>query len=99
MASLIPVNDELEFPAAAVCSDLPYYLAVGNEVDLFEVAWTKRLAVMLKGPTGCGKTRLVEHMAARLGIPLFTVSCHEDTTTADLVGRHLLNGGDTEWQD
>lgn len=78
---------------------IPFYLPVGNEVELFEVAWRKGLAIMLKGPTGCGKTRLVEHMAKRLGVPLFTVSCHEDTTTADLLGRHLLTGGQTEWLD
>jgi nitric oxide reductase NorQ protein len=68
-------------------------------VEVFEVAWSKGLAIMLKGPTGCGKTRLVEHMAKRLDLPFYTISCHEDTTTADLVGRHLLTGGHTEWLD
>lgn len=77
----------------------PYYREVGTEVAVFETAWRAQLAVMLKGPTGCGKTRLVEHMADRLGVPLYTVSCHEDMTAADLLGRHLLVGGDTQWVD
>lgn len=78
---------------------LPYYREVSNEVGVFEAAWRGGLAVMLKGPTGCGKTRLVEHIAARLDVPLFSVSCHEDMTAADLLGRHLLVGGDTVWVD
>jgi nitric oxide reductase NorQ protein len=78
---------------------LPYYLPVGGEIGIFEAAFNGELAVMLKGPTGCGKTRFVEHMAARLGRPLFTVSCHEDLTVADLVGRHVLIGGETIWVD
>jgi nitric oxide reductase NorQ protein len=77
----------------------PYYAPSGDEIEVFEAAWRGHLAVMLKGPTGCGKTRLVEHMAHRLGLPLFTVSCHEDITTADLVGRYILTGGETVWVD
>jgi nitric oxide reductase NorQ protein len=77
----------------------PYYLPVGNEVELFEAAWRRGLPVMLKGPTGCGKTRLVEFVADRVGVPLFTVSCHEDMTASDLIGRYVLIGGDTEWVD
>ncbi|MFA5938925.1 MAG: CbbQ/NirQ/NorQ/GpvN family protein [Sinimarinibacterium sp.] len=77
----------------------PFYLQVGDEVEVFESAWACRRAVMLKGPTGCGKTRFVEAMAARLGRPLITVSCHEDLTAADLLGRFQLTGGDTVWQD
>lgn len=77
----------------------PFYLPVGNEVEVFEAAWRRGLPLMLKGPTGCGKTRLVEHMASRLGRPLFTVSCHEDMTASDLLGRFLLSGGDTTWVD
>jgi nitric oxide reductase NorQ protein len=77
----------------------PFYLPVGTEVETFEAAWHSELAIMLKGPTGCGKTRLVEHMAHRFGIPLFTVSCHEDITAADLVGRYVLAGGETVWVD
>lgn len=75
------------------------YIPGGDEVEIFEAAWGRQLAVMLKGPTGTGKTRLVEHMAERLGVPLFTVSCHEDITSADLVGRHVLTGAETEWID
>jgi nitric oxide reductase NorQ protein len=77
----------------------PYYLPVGNEVEIFEAAWRRGLPVMLKGPTGCGKTRLVEFIADRAGVPLFTVSCHEDMTASDLLGRYVLTGGDTEWVD
>jgi nitric oxide reductase NorQ protein len=77
----------------------PYYLPVANEVEIFEAAWRRGLPVMLKGPTGCGKTRLVEFIADRAGVPLFTVSCHEDMTASDLLGRYVLTGGDTEWVD
>ena len=64
----------------------PYYLPLGNEVELFEAAYRARLPVMLKGPTGCGKTRFVEHMAGGSSAPLVTVACHEDLTATDLVG-------------
>lgn len=77
----------------------PLYIPVSDETQVFEAAARAQLAVMLKGPTGCGKTRLVQHMAAHLGRPLFTVACHEDITAADLVGRYLLIGGETRWQD
>jgi nitric oxide reductase NorQ protein len=77
----------------------PFYLPVGREVDLFLAAWRRGLPVMLKGPTGCGKTRLVEHVAAAVGVPLLTVSCHEDMTASDLLGRYLLVGGETTWVD
>jgi nitric oxide reductase NorQ protein len=77
----------------------PYYLAVGDEEQVFTAAHAQGLAVLLKGPTGCGKTRFVEAMAHDLGRPLITVSCHDDLTTADLVGRFLLQGGDTTWVD
>ncbi|MGI8468728.1 MAG: CbbQ/NirQ/NorQ/GpvN family protein [Pyrinomonadaceae bacterium] len=77
----------------------PYYLPVGSEVKLFEAAYAARLPVMLKGPTGCGKTRFVEHMAWRLGRPLITVACHEDLSATDLVGRFLLEGEETVWHD
>jgi nitric oxide reductase NorQ protein len=70
----------------------PYYLPVNGEVDLFTAAHTARLPVILKGPTGCGKTRFVEHMAWRLERPLITVACHEDLSSTDLVGRFLLEG-------
>jgi nitric oxide reductase NorQ protein len=77
----------------------PYYAEVNGEVGLFTVAAKNRLPVMLKGPTGCGKTRFVQHMAFRLGRPLITVACHEDLTASDLVGRYLLKGGETVWMD
>jgi len=77
----------------------PYYLPVGNEERVFKAAFGQGMSVMLKGPTGCGKTRFVEAMAFDLGRPLITVSCHDDISTADLVGRFLLRGGDTEWVD
>ena len=82
-----------------VVTDEPFYLAVAREVELFEAAHAARLPVMLKGPTGCGKTRFVEHMAWRLGRPLITVACHEDLSATDLVGRFLLEGDETVWHD
>ena len=85
-------------PPAAVTT-LPFYLPTGREVELCEQAHRSQLPLMLKGPTGCGKTRFVEHMAARLGRELVTVSCNEDTSATDLLGRHLLVGGDTVWTD
>ncbi len=75
------------------------YLPQGLEVELFEQAWRNRLPVLLKGPTGCGKTRFVEYMARRLGRPLYTVACHDDLTVSDLVGRHLIADGETRWVD
>jgi nitric oxide reductase NorQ protein len=77
----------------------PYYEAVGGEIALFEAAYASRLPVLLKGPTGCGKTRFIEHMAWRLQRPLITVSCHDDLTAADLVGRYLITANETLWVD
>lgn len=77
----------------------PYYEPVGNEVAIFEAAYRNRLPILLKGPTGCGKTRFMEHMAWRLKRPLVTVSCHDDLTASDLVGRYLVKGGETLWVD
>ncbi len=77
----------------------PFYAEVNGEIGLFTVAAQQRMPVMLKGPTGCGKTRFVQHMAHRLGRPLITVACHEDLTAADLVGRYLLKGEETTWVD
>jgi nitric oxide reductase NorQ protein len=77
----------------------PYYVPIGNEQQVFRAAARQGLAIVLKGPTGCGKTRFVEAMAHDLGRPLVTVACHDDLTTADLVGRFLLRGGETEWVD
>jgi len=77
----------------------PYYEAIGDEIAVFEAAYRNQLPVLLKGPTGCGKTRFMEYMAWRLKRPLITVSCHDDLTAADLVGRYLISGGETVWMD
>jgi nitric oxide reductase NorQ protein len=85
----------------------PFYLPVADEAPLFEAAFRERIPVLLKGPTGCGKTRFVEHMAWKLGreahgaagMPFVTISCHEDLTSTDLVGRYLLSAEGTQWQD
>ena len=99
-----------EAPAAAAGYTVehePFYLPVGDEMRLFEAAFAERMPVLLKGPTGCGKTRFVEHMSWRLGrgaasprtLPLYTINCHEDLTATDLVGRYLLSAQGTEWLD
>ncbi|WP_025132180.1 CbbQ/NirQ/NorQ/GpvN family protein [Pseudomonas sp. PH1b] len=77
----------------------PFYQAQGNEPLLFEHAWRHGLPLLIKGPTGCGKTRFVQHMAQRLQLPLYTVACHDDLSAADLVGRHLIGAEGTWWQD
>jgi nitric oxide reductase NorQ protein len=77
----------------------PYYLSTANEVRMFEAAFDAKLPVMLKGPTGCGKTRFVEYMAYRLKRPLITVACHEDLFASDLLGRYLLKMDETVWVD
>ena len=77
----------------------PYYQPLGSEITHFEAAYQDRMPMMLKGPTGCGKTRFIEHMAYRLDKPLITVSCHEDLTASDLVGRYLLDSNGTTWHD
>ena len=77
----------------------PFYLPIHDEVDLFRIAYENRLPLMLKGPTGCGKTRFLSYMAYKIGQPLITIACHEDLTASDLVGRYLLDGGTTRWQD
>ncbi|MBI3605088.1 MAG: CbbQ/NirQ/NorQ/GpvN family protein [Nitrospirae bacterium] len=77
----------------------PYYLPSGEEVRLFKIAFETKIPVTLKGPTGCGKTRFVEYMSHQLKVPLITVSCHEDLTASDLVGRYLLKGNETVWTD
>ena len=84
---------------SATRASRPYYVPVGNEEHVFKAAFRQGLSVVLKGPTGCGKTRFVEAMAYDLARPLITVACHDDLTTADLVGRFLLRGGETEWVD
>lgn len=80
-------------------SQEPYYHKVGKEVERYEAAYSVRMPVMLKGPTGCGKSRFVEYMAWRLRKPLITVACNEDMTASDLVGRFLLDASGTKWQD
>jgi nitric oxide reductase NorQ protein len=77
----------------------PFYLPSDNEIELFDTAYGVRLPVMLKGPTGCGKTRFIEYMAYRLNRPLITVACHEDLFASDLVGRYLLHSDETVWSD
>src|SRR3989441_12519161 len=83
----------------APVSNAPFYRAVGDEVEVFRAAARRGLPVLLKGPTGCGKTRFIEAMAHELGRELITVAGHEDLTSADLVGRFLLQGGETVWVD
>ena len=85
--------------ARTAALDAPYYLPSGDEVAVFEQCHARNLAVMLKGPTGCGKTRFIEYMAWRLGRPLITISCHDDLTASDLVGRFLIRHDGTAWQD
>ncbi|NOQ94653.1 MAG: AAA domain-containing protein [Methylophaga sp.] len=80
-------------------TEIPYYQDQHNEIELFEHAYNNQLPLLIKGPTGCGKTRFVEHMAAKLGRPLYTIACHDDLTAADLVGRHLIGDGETYWHD
>ena len=77
----------------------PYYQTVADETALYEAAYEARMPMMLKGPTGCGKSRFVEYMAWKLGKPLITVACNEDMTASDLVGRYLLDANGTRWLD
>ena len=80
-------------------ANAPYYVATANEVDIFSMCHARGLPVMLKGPTGCGKSRFVEHMAWKLGRPLVTIACHDDLSASDLTGRYLIRGGETIWVD
>ena len=92
MSALMPL-DTYRVPAQ------PFYQATGNEEALFEHAWRHRMPLLLKGPTGCGKTRFVEYMAWKLNRPLVTLACNEDMTASDLVGRYLLDAQGTTWHD
>jgi nitric oxide reductase NorQ protein len=92
----LPVEDPI---AQYLIAEEPYYRPTGDEIALYEAAYAVRMPMMLKGPTGCGKTRFVEYMAWRLQRPLVTIACHEDMSAADLVGRHLLDASGTHWQD
>ena len=85
--------------AAFIAAAEPWYQPSGDECALFEAAYAQRLPVLLKGPTGCGKTRFVEHMAWRLKRTLITIACNDDTSAADLTGRWLLDADGTRWQD
>ncbi|HSA61684.1 MAG TPA: CbbQ/NirQ/NorQ/GpvN family protein [Nitrospiraceae bacterium] len=89
---------ELDIQSCRITHE-PFYVEVRGEVGLFTIAARSKMPVMLKGPTGCGKTRFVQHMAYKLGRPLITVACHEDLTASDLVGRYLLKGRETVWVD
>jgi nitric oxide reductase NorQ protein len=95
----LAVTAQVLKPEEYFITEEPYYEPVGNEIGVFEAAYRNQLPVLLKGPTGCGKTRFMEHMAWRLKRPLITVSCHDDLTASDLVGRFLLRGGETIWVD
>ncbi|MDO6479273.1 CbbQ/NirQ/NorQ/GpvN family protein [Shimia thalassica] len=95
MDGSIPLESEKGTGAA----DAPFYLAQSDEREVFRAAADNNLPVLLKGPTGCGKTRFVAHMAAQLGRPLYTVACHDDLAASDLIGRYLLKGGETIWVD
>ena len=86
-------------PKQYIVKSEPYYETVGDEVELYEAAYHVRMPIMLKGPTGCGKSRFVEYMAFTLGKPLITVACNEDMTASDLIGRFLLDKDGTKWQD
>lgn len=95
----ITLHSEQGGGLAAPPASEPFYLPAHDEVDLFQQCHLNKLAVMLKGPTGCGKTRFVEHMAWKLQRPLVTISCHDDLTASDLIGRYLIRHDRTVWQD
>ena len=80
-------------------ADAPYYEECGSEIALFEAAWKQKVPVLLKGPTGCGKTRFVSYMAHKLNLPLITVSCHEDLSASDLIGRYVIQNDEVLWSD
>lgn len=86
-------------PEARLIEHEPYYEPLGSEIELFEAAYASQIPALLKGPTGCGKSRFMEYMAWRLKRPLITVSCHDDLTAADLVGRYLITSNETVWVD
>ncbi len=90
-----PLMDKAQY----LVKDEPYYRSVSDEIELYTAAYNARMPVMLKGPTGCGKSRFVEHLAWKLKKPLITVACNEDMTASDLVGRFLLDINGTKWQD
>lgn len=95
----ITLGEERQDEPDGGASGAPFYLPVGNEIEVFEAAYRSRMAVLLKGPTGCGKTRFVSYMAWRLGLHLYTIACHDDLTSSDLIGRFLIKGRETVWVD
>jgi len=102
MARAFPVDRETPITHDGVRhpgAEAPYYVPTGDEVEIFAMCHQRSLPVMLKGPTGCGKTRFVEHMAWRLRRPLVTIACHDDLSASDLTGRYLIRGGETVWVD
>ena len=99
MCTMTISDSAIAAPVPDALSTEPYYVSVGHEVEIFERCHKRGLPVLLKGPTGCGKTRFVEHMAWRLGRPLVTVACHDDLSASDLTGRYLIRGGETVWVD
>jgi nitric oxide reductase NorQ protein len=98
MAMKCALSEELPVDEYLITEE-PYYVPVGNEVEIFIAAYRNKLPVNLKGPTGCGKTRFMEYMAWKLQRPLITIACHEDLTATDLVGRFLIKGENVEWSD
>ncbi len=97
--ALSSLHSRVVQPEARLIEREPYYEPVQDEIALFEAAYASQIPLLLKGPTGCGKTRFMEHMAWRLQRPLITVSCHDDLTAADLVGRYLITNAETVWVD
>jgi len=98
MPERVPTTRTVQ-PEARMIEREPYYEPIGDEIALFEAAYTSQIPVLLKGPTGCGKTRFMEFIAWKLKRPLITVSCHDDLTAADLVGRYLITSNETVWVD
>jgi len=94
-----PLHARVLRPESHLIENEPYYEPIGEEIQLLEAAYASQVPVLLKGPTGCGKTRFMEYVAWRLKRPLVTVSCHDDLTAADLVGRYLITGTETVWVD
>lgn len=97
---LLPVDPKTDHKNGMLTQgEVPYYRPIGQEIEIFEHAYKNKLPILLKGPTGCGKTRFVEFMASKLGLPMTSVSCHEETSAVDLLGRFLIQGSETVWQD
>lgn len=97
---LLPVDPKKDHKnGTLVQAEVPYYRPIGQEIEIFEHAYKNKLPILLKGPTGCGKTRFVEFMASKLDLPMTSVSCHEETSAVDLLGRFLIQGSETVWQD